>query len=144
MNLSRILTSLVLVFATTVSALAQRGTVVNFGPALSCPTYCTGFTTDSSGVNLQFINSNYNGVLILQVNGVYYLGAVTYAAAETISSNYPIVLIQQSNAVTDYAPYGTTLVVNIKVKRTTTKVNSGRAHYNLTKFFVLGGSITVP
>ena len=142
MNLSKLVVAFVILLA--IAPATQASTLVKFGPASNCPTYCTGFATDDPSVNVQFINSNYNGTLIIQVNGVYYSGAVIYTTTETISSTYPIVLIQQSNDVNALASDGSYVVVNVKVRRTTTKVNSGRAHYYLTKYYVLGGTVTLP
>ena len=127
-----------------VAATAQASTVVNFGPATACPTYCYGFTTDDPDVAVDWINPDYSGTLLISVNGIVYRGAVSYSVVSVISSTYPLVSIQQATDVPVFAPDGTSVLATVLLKRTTTKVNSGRAHYYLTRRYVLSGTVTLP
>jgi hypothetical protein len=60
---SGIITMLLLTRAVPADVIAADTTVVNVGAATSCPTYCTGFTTDSADFGVDWINPNYNGTL---------------------------------------------------------------------------------
>lgn len=144
MTFSKMFSSFVLVLATLATASAQGQTLVNFGPATSCPSYCTGFTTDNAAVSVDYINPYNYGNLAIQVNGVRYTGNVTYSVTEVISATYPTMQILQSDDVNAYAPDGSFVVVKVKVRKTTRKINNGRAHYYLTKYFVESGTVTLP
>ena len=115
-------------------------TVVNFGPAESCPTYCTGFTTDNPDVTVDWINSSYNGTTIISVNGVVYSGPASF---EIVSSCGTRCYIEQETDVPLHAADGSSIQVTIVLRQTTVYVNSGRAHYYLTRRFVLSGSVTL-
>lgn len=116
-------------------------TVVNFGAAASCPTYCTGFTTDNPDVTVDWINSWYNGSTIMSVNGVVHSGP---AAFEVTSSCGTRCYIEQETDVPLHAADGSSILATIVMKQTTVYVSSGRAHYYLTRRYVLGGSLTIP
>ena len=116
-------------------------TVVNFGAAASCPTYCTGFTTDNPAVTVDWINSWYNGSTLMSVNGVVYKGTAAFSISSSCGTSC---YLEQETNVPLYATDGTSILATIAIKQTTTYVNSGRAHYYLTRRFVLGGSITIP
>ncbi len=58
-------------------------TVVNFGPAASCPTYYTGFTTDNSGVTVDWINSWYNGTTLISINGAVFRGPAAFSVTSS-------------------------------------------------------------
>ena len=116
-------------------------TVVNFGPATSCPTYCTGFTTDDPNVTVDWINSWYNGTTLLSVNGVVYSGPAAFTVTSSCGTRCSI---EQETDVPLHAANGSSILATIQMRQTTVYVNSGRAHYYLTRRYVLGGSLTAP
>ena len=130
--------------AVPAAVLAADSTVVNYGAATACQTYCYGFTTDCADVTVVWINPNYNGTLIFSINGVVHSGHVVYGVVSVISDTYPITTIQQATDVEIQAADGSNVLATVVLRQTTRPINSGRAHYYLTTRYVPGGSITFP
>ena len=109
-------------------------------PAETCPTYCAGFATDNPDVTADWIKSWYNGMTIIGVNGVVYSGTVAF---EVDSSCGTRCYFEQETDVPLCAADGTFVLATIVMRQTAVYVNSGRAHYYLTRRYVLGGSMTI-
>ena len=123
------------------AATASAQTVVNFGPAASCPTYCAGFATDNPAVTVDWINSWYNGTTIMSVNGVVYAGPAAFTVSASCGTRCTL---EQETNVRLAAANGSYVTATILMRQSTTYVNSGRAHYYLTRRYVLNGSVTIP
>ncbi len=126
---------------TLVGFTARAATVVTIGPASDCPTYCSGFRTDNPAVTIDWINSYYNGTTLISVNGVVYRGNAAFTLVSQPAANTTI--MQESN-IRCVAADGTAVTLSESIRQIVTHVNSGRAHYTLTRRFVLGGTVTLP
>ena len=124
----------------TIAIKGQAATVFNFGPAASCPTYCSGFATDNSAYTIDFINPRYNSTTIISVNGVVYRAS---AAWVVVGVNGRHTIYKESNLLLTAADGGS-IRATITEEYWTTKVNSGRAHYTLQHNYVTGGTIAIP
>ena len=93
--------------------------VFNFGPAASCPTYCSGFTTDDPAHTIDFINPRYNNTTVVSVNAVVYRGPAAWVAVRSIRN--PNCWLTAAD--------GSSIRATIAEEHWTTRVNSGGAHY---------------
>jgi hypothetical protein len=67
MKIKQIIFGAVAALGFTVASSSQTATAFTFGPASSCPTYCSGFTTDNSAYTIDFINPRYNNTTVVSV-----------------------------------------------------------------------------
>jgi len=124
--------------------IAAASSAVNFGQATSCPTYCTGFKTSSTGYVLDWLNATYAlsspRHTLLSVNGVAYSGNTTATHVSTIG---PYRFYQVDGRL--QAANGSTLEVSYMLQYWTTRVTSGRDAGHLVQHrSVNGGQLTLP
>lgn len=124
---------------------AKAETIVNFGPAASCPTYCTGFTTDNPAYVLNWLNPTY--ALTTAPRTLLSLNSAQYAGATG-----PVIFLAMVGTHSLYQVEGDLFDANdnpIHVKYVlefwTTKVVSGRdAGHIVQHRMVDSGAITLP
>ena len=122
---------------------ANAATTVNFGPATTCPTYCTGFTTDTADT-LDWLNAVYAlsapPHTLLSFNGKTYSGNTTATFVAQVGTHRQYEIDGTLQAADD-----STLTVSYSLDYWTTKVTSGRdAGHVVPHRMVDGGTITVP
>jgi hypothetical protein len=123
---------------------ANAATTVEFSAASSCPTYCTGFTTDNEAYSLDWLNAVYANSnpphTLLSVNGATYSGNTTALVTGSVGTHtfYDVSgSLQASN--------GSTIGVDYKLEYWTTRVVSGRdAGHTVAHRMVDGGTFTLP
>lgn len=132
-----------ILFGALLAGIAFAGTTVNFGPATTCPTYCTGFTTDT-GDSLDWLNAVYAlsapPHALLSVNGKTYSGNTTATFVAQVGTHKQY---QVDGTLT--AADGTSLTVSYSLEYWTTKVTSGRDAGRLVPHRLVNyGTITTP
>jgi hypothetical protein len=118
---------------------------VTFDAPTLCITYCSGFTTSDPAVSLDYISY---GLTSLSVNGKIYADPNVRADAvlvqTVVNTLYKKIFIRQ---LTD-EPYtsvdGSVVFLTTTYQETHTYTSSGRAHAWITKYYELGGSLTLP
>lgn len=125
-------------------AAALAATTVNFGPASSCPSYCTGFKTDNNRYTLNWLNATYANTAqphtLLAVNSLTYSGHTTATLLSTIGTNRYYQVDGRLQAAN-----GATLSTSYMLHYWTTRVRSGRdAGHIVAHRMVSGGDLVFP
>jgi hypothetical protein len=142
-NMSKLITFLLLAVMAFATGYASAATTVNFGAASSCPTYCTGFTTDNPAYTLNWLNATYALTspqhTLLAVNGVTYSGATTALPQGTVNGH---AFYQVSGVL--QASDGSTVTINYALQYWTTRVVSGRDAGHIVQHRAIdGGALTL-
>lgn len=135
---------MLIALAMLVGGIALASTTVNFGAATSCPTYCTGFKTDSAKYSLGWLNATYAlsspQHTLLAVNGAGYSGNTT----ATLTSTVGIYRFYEVDGRLQ-AANGATLTVSYMLEYWTTRATSGRdAGHIVQHRAVNGGELVFP
>jgi hypothetical protein len=109
----------------------------------TCPSYCLTNTPKAG----DFINIYYNNYLVIGINGRTYRGWNPGYSYTQLQPPTPVVYLVQTQApVTVIADDGSGdyATVQLSALKTETPAGGGRAHYTLTKWQLLSGTVTTP
>jgi hypothetical protein len=142
MNIKKIAAALVMVGG--LATAAQASTDFTFGAAAdgsySCITYCTGFATTDPAHTVGAAGVTWNGAtyrLMVQVDGVSYVGAVT--------AQQQVVQLTEQDIVNGIAVYGpSTLLASAQWTTKRTCTHSGRGQHCTTWYFPYSGTVSLP
>jgi hypothetical protein len=128
------------------SGIAHAHTYILPASAGQCPTYCL---TDTPAPG-DFINIDYNKYLVIGIKGKPYRAANPgYLSTEILpqpSATSHVYLVTTQAPVMVFADDGSGAYATVVLSalKTTITANSGRAHYTITKWQLLSGSVTTP